>query len=601
MTPPSSFSGFPEDADVLIEIFRQLIATGDDVFLIRQRGREIAATIGFDDADQVRIATALSEVGRDALSGGTSTVVFDIDPDSNQFVICVDGFPEPLAENGPGIAGAKRLMFEVTVDRGGDGTGRIVMSRRLPTRITEADAARTRAHIATHVVATPLDELRLQNQQLIDNIEAVQTARESLVQLNAELEETNKGVMAMYAQLSDELDSTNRGVVALYNELDDKSRQIEAASEAKSGFLSSVSHELRGPANSILGLATLLADPFDGVASIEHRQQIELIMRSAGELLDLVSQLLDLAKAESGRLDPTWAPVDLTALLSDVVAMSHPLALNNVTIEVATPNETTVIATDERLLRQVIRNLLSNALAFTETGSVRLSVSTTEDGAVIIAVEDSGIGLSPENIDRVFEEFFQVRNHLQSRRRGTGLGLPYSRRVIETLGGTLTASSRLGAGSTFRVQLPSLAPETLAERHDEALLAGDATPGGIGRVLVIDDDEGFRAIVTQMLAPFADSLLEADTGAAGLDLLARNDIDIVLLDFQLPDISGEELLASITTDPRWCDLPVAIVTSATIDDQLRQRTTDAAAIVSKQGLTQSSLLTVIRAISLDVT
>ena len=206
----------------------------------------------------------------------------------------------------------------------------------------------------------------------------------------------------------------------------------------------------------------MLVDPVDGLASTEHRQQVELIASSAGELIDLVSQLLDLAKAESGRLDPTWTAVDLTALLSDVVAMSRPLALNDVMIEFAAPSETVVVTTDEHLLRQVVRNLLSNALAFTEVGTVRVRVSVEPDGTVIVDVEDSGVGLSPENIDRVFEEFFQVRNHLQSRRRGTGLGLPYSRRVIEALGGTLTASSRPGVGSTFRVQLQPLAAETEA-------------------------------------------------------------------------------------------------------------------------------------------
>ena len=315
-----------------------------------------------------------------------------------------------------------------------------------------------------------------------------------------------------------------------------------------------------------------------------------------------MSQLLDLARAESGRLEPTWAAVDLTALLSDVVAMSRPLALNDVTIDLAAPSQTVVVTTDEQLLRQVIRNLLSNALAFTEVGTVRVRVSTAPDGTVLIDVEDSGVGLSPENIDRVFEEFFQVRNHLQSRRRGTGLGLPYSRRVIEALGGTLTASSRPGTGSTFRVQLPPLAAEPEARPTSTQGSTYDATVhGGIGVVLVIDDDDAFRAIVRQMLAPFAHLVLEADDGASGLDSLIRNDIDIVLLDYHLPDISGTDLLASIKTDHRWQHLPVAVITAANIDQELREQTSAAAAIISKQDLTQSSLLTLVRAISPDVT
>src|SRR6188768_2391486 len=140
--PQSSSSGFRETA-VLVEVFRQLIANGDDVFLIRQRGREIAAAIGFDDADQVRIATALSEVGRDALAGGGSTAIFEIDPESNQFVISVDGFSESLASSSPGIVSAERLMFSVAINTDGEGAVSIAMSRKLPAGTTIADATHT--------------------------------------------------------------------------------------------------------------------------------------------------------------------------------------------------------------------------------------------------------------------------------------------------------------------------------------------------------------------------------------------------------------------------------------------------------------------------
>src|SRR3712207_649067 len=158
-----------------------------------------------------------------------------------------------------------------------------------------------RAGLESHVPGTPLDELAVQNQQLIAALDEVRAQRDDLARLNAELEETSRGVMALYNQLSEELEETNRGVVALYAELEEKSAQLRAASEAKSRFLANVSHELRAPVTAIIGLGRLLTDSASDPLTTEQARQIDLIRGSANDLLALVNDLLDLAKAEAGR------------------------------------------------------------------------------------------------------------------------------------------------------------------------------------------------------------------------------------------------------------------------------------------------------------
>jgi signal transduction histidine kinase len=311
-----------------------------------------------------------------------------------------------------------------------------------------------RERLAEHVPGTPLDELNMQNQQLIAALDEVRAQRDDLARLNAELEETNRGVMALYHQLSDELEETNRGVVALYAELDEKSVQLRAASEAKTRFLANVSHELRAPVTAIIGLGRLLTDPSSDDLTEEQGRQVELIRGSASDLLALVNDLLDLAKAEAGRIEPNVADVDLKAMFGQLRGTLRPLAtrpeVDFVVDEPAVPR----LRTDEVLLAQVLRNLLTNALKFTSAGHVTLTVRDVDDD-VEFTVADTGRGIPPELHERIFEEFYQVPGSPALSGKGTGLGLPYARRLVGILGGALRVSSVPGEGSVFTVRLPT--------------------------------------------------------------------------------------------------------------------------------------------------
>jgi signal transduction histidine kinase len=285
-----------------------------------------------------------------------------------------------------------------------------------------------------------VDELLSRNRELVARLE--------------ELETSHREVVASYSELSDELERTNQGVVALYAEIDDKSRLLREANESKSQFLNNISHELRTPGNSVLGLARLLLDPAAEPLSEEQRQQVELIRSSAEDLVRLVNELLDLAKAESGRIEPVLDVVDLASLFDELRGTTAPLVSRpGVELVVEAPVLHDELLSDASLLRHVLRNLLSNAVKFTERGSVRMTGVQT--GRLLqLQVCDTGIGIAEADQPRVFEDFYQVRNMLQSEVKGSGLGLPYARQLTRVLGGELRLRSTVGKGTTFEVLLP---------------------------------------------------------------------------------------------------------------------------------------------------
>jgi signal transduction histidine kinase len=440
-------------------LMRMRLRVAQDIFAVRQLGREVARAVGMEQQDQTRLATALSEVGRLMIADGyDAAVAFTAVPGRvPRLQVAVDNVvPGDAARIAPQLRQVGRLVD--TMEVGDEGTGTVVrMVRRLPAgapKLTPERMDEIRAELARHVPSTPLDELSEQNQQLIAALDEVRAQRDDLARLNAELEETNRGVMALYHQLSDELEETNRGVVALYAELDEKSVQLRAASEAKTRFLANVSHELRAPVTAIIGLGRLLSDSSSDRLTEEQSRQVDLIRGSATDLLSLVNDLLDLAKAEAGRIEPNWSEVDLRAVFGQLRGTLRPLAVRpEVDFRIDEPAVPTVHS-DEVLLAQVLRNLLTNALKFTADGSVRLSVSRVDDDVEFI-VADTGTGIAADLHERIFEEFFQVPGSQAISGRGTGLGLPYARRLVGILGGALRVESTPGEGSTFIVRLPS--------------------------------------------------------------------------------------------------------------------------------------------------
>jgi signal transduction histidine kinase/CheY-like chemotaxis protein len=527
------------------------------VFAARRLGRELADGLGLDDQDQVRVATALSEISRSAVTiGQTAVIAFGADATSLVLTVTVNG--EPPEE---GIVAAARLMDSAVAH-----DQVIRMTKRRPQHTTP-DLPAVRERLAALLPESTLDELRRNNQDLIAALEDVTRQKEQLLLLNAELQETNRGVLALYAELSDELEQTNRGVVALYRELDEKSEQLRAASESKNRFWANISHELRTPLNSIIGLTRLLAEPEGGLDS-EQLYQVDLIRKATRTLLTLVNDLLDVAKAESGRLVMDPAEVSLPALLATLRGLTRPMTEGKpVDVVVSADGTPATILTDEAALTAVLRNLLSNAIKYTDSGEVRLTVRTPP-GRVELQVSDTGTGIPAAQLERVFEEFYQVPG---AKRGGTGLGLPYARRLAGLIGGELTLTSQAGHGTTAVLSLPHGLPS-------------------VGTVVIADDDAGFRQVLKSMLAGIADRLIEAEDGAQALAAVAADRVDLVLADLGMPGMDGSTLL-----DRLPAGLPAIVITGLDVAAPPR-----AAALLHKNELTRERLAFAIRRISQGV-
>jgi signal transduction histidine kinase len=270
--------------------------------------------------------------------------------------------------------------------------------------------------------------------------------------------------------LQQELDETNRGVLALYAELDTQAAQLRQATDLKSRFLAYMSHEFRTPISSIRSLSRLLLDRVDGPLTEEQEKQIRFIQSTASEFSEMVDDLLDLAKVEAGRVEISPAWFDMVDLFSALRGMFRPVLINpDVTLVFEEPHSTTSLYTDDKKLSQILRNFISNALKFTTAGEVRVSAVQNGDESITFSVSDTGIGIAPEFHHAIFHDFAQLDSPIQKRLRGTGLGLSLSKRLAELLGGSVGLQSQLGSGSTFSVTVPLRFPGTSESAQGDAV------------------------------------------------------------------------------------------------------------------------------------
>lgn len=560
-----------------------------DIVSARQRMRQIAELASFDLQDQTRVSTSISELSRNAFEyAGRGKLHFYFDIDSVPQAVLVK-----IEDNGPGIphlddvfggrynsktgmgvglAGSRKLVdhFYLKTEPGQGTT--IWIGKNLPKsrcHFTKDKISKLVGELAIRPPQTPFEELQNQNHALIEAYSRLEAREEELNQLNQELAETN------------------RGVVALYAELDQKAETLQKVSEIKTSFLSNMTHEFRTPLNSIISLTRILLDRLDGDLTGEQEKQVSFIRKSAEGLLELVNDLLDLGKVESGKVSVNVSEFTIEEIFGLLRGMFRPILGPNDEIVLSFepgPLET-LLRSDENKVSQILRNLISNAIKFTEKGEV--TVSATLDGAhVVFCVADTGIGIAPEHFESVFEDYQQVDSKLQSRSKGTGLGLPLSRKLARLLGGDLWVESEISKGSKFFARIPKIyggegeeAIFGVKTEKEDARKINDAR-----HLLIVDDDPASRYILRGLIHSKVGKtrMTEVETGEEALVAIERTKPDVIFLDLNLPGIGGVEVLRTIKSKDVLKNTPVIINTSRLLSDTERSRLLEiATAVLSK--------------------
>jgi PAS domain S-box-containing protein len=366
-----------------------------------------------------------------------------------------------------------------------------------------------------------------------------------------------------------------RRVVERTAALAEAKEEAERANRAKSEFLSRMNHELRTPLNAILGFGQLLE--MDGPPP-GQRKWIDQILKAGSHLLELINELLDIASIEAGRLRLSPKPVAVADVLEESLGLVRPLAAGRgiqLIVDPPVTQELCAVA-DQQRLKQVLLNLLSNAVKYNrEGGSVTIvcTHTTANGGRVRLSVQDTGIGLTPEQLDKLFVPFERLGAG-QMGVEGTGLGLALSKRLVEAMGGAIGVESKSGVGSSFWIDLPASTDrlEPVVARN-----GGPATPAPLRvsgrdlRVLYIEDNPSNLHLVESVLAHRPGvTLVPAELGRVGIDVARRDHPDLILLDLQLPDISGEDILRVLRADPATRNIPVVVISAVATPEQVKR-------------------------------
>jgi signal transduction histidine kinase/CheY-like chemotaxis protein len=410
-------------------------------------------------------------------------------------------------------------------------------------------------HVLPAAFAAALDQVTEMIAEVADLNRTITTQRNQIAARNAELLRVNTELLRINAELSE----SNQGILALHRELQEKSDQTREENEIKTRLVANLSHELRTPLHSILGLTQLLSSGLDGCLAPEQEKQVRFIRASAEELLALINDVLDLSRLDAGHAQVRLDRFSLGELVASLRGVLRPLVPVGAPFElvIEDPPGPVELETDQTKLSQIIRNLVSNAIKFTERGEVRVRFAA-HDERLEIEVSDTGIGIAEGDLEKIFEEYGQIESHLQRRLKGTGLGLPLSKRLVERLGGTLRVTSRVGDGSTFTVDLPL--------RHDEAremqelLDRSRRKPPDAASILVVEDDRQTLFLYEKYLVLAGFHVMPARSVEDALALMRAHRPAAIVLDVMLEGDSSWGFLAQLKSDPATHDIPVLVVT-----------------------------------------
>ncbi|MBX3430255.1 MAG: PAS domain-containing protein [Hyphomonadaceae bacterium] len=381
------------------------------------------------------------------------------------------------------------------------------------------------------------------------------------------IDEAAVNVAEMYERLDSimaEMNARDEKLAKTLANLRTAREEADAANVSKSEFLTSMSHELRTPLNAIIGYSEMLMEEAESDGRDSDIADLQRVLSSARQLLHLINEILDLSKIEAGRMDIAASEFDIAALVSEAVATVRPNAEKNGSVlKLDVDPSIGVVSTDSFKLNQCLLNLLSNAAKFTKDGEIAINVRR-EGEIVAIAVSDTGIGMSEDQVGRLFNAFVQADALTERRYGGTGLGLALTRRIMQMLDGDVSVVSEIGKGSTFTLRFPAqLGAGRVIERIDVNAATGQ---GNQRLVLMIDDEESARDLTARSLVRLGFEVRTAATGAEGIELARSLRPSLILLDINLPDVTGWDVLTVLNTGD-VADIPVII---HSIDDN-RQR------------------------------
>jgi len=539
-----------------------------DMVAARVKARDASAALGFSPQDQTRISTSVLEAARTVLTAGQparAEFLVEAATRPRRFVVrflAAAGAGERLramrnddAQAALGLLAAQRLMDQCAIADEADGVTSISLAKALPDGVP-CDLQAVGDALSRQPREDTAAELQRQNRELIAALADLRERQEELTRLTRELEDTN------------------RGVVALYAELDARADHLRRADESKSRFLSNMSHEFRTPLSSIRALSKLLLDRIDGDLTEEQEKQVRFIRKAAEDLSETVDDLLDLAKIEAGKIEVRPAQFEVDTLFSALRGMLRPLSPGGAVELIFDSCEgLPPIRTDEAKVAQVLRNFVSNALKFTERGEVRVAANYDDVRRLItFSVSDTGIGIAPEHQQVVFEEFGQVENRLQQYVKGTGLGLPLCRKLCKLLGGDVSLTSEVGRGSTFSATIPAHYGADVDAAHHAA---GDTRPA----VLIVASNPIERLDCEAALRDSSYRAMSAATLDEAGRVLARTQPVALLLAVRPAPSEAWIWLAALRAQAATRSIPIVVLGDA--EDRNEAQALGAAAFIGK--------------------
>ena len=345
-------------------------------------------------------------------------------------------------------------------------------------------------------------------------------------------------------------------------------KAADAANRAKSTFLANMSHELRTPLNAIIGYSEMLQEEAEDAGETELVPDLKKIQAAGRHLLELINTVLDLSKIEAGKMELYLETFDVQSMIQDVVAVVQPLLAKNANqLELSCNELAGRMCTDLTKLRQSVLNLLSNACKFTERGTIYLEVTREaatplcEDDWIVFSIRDTGIGMTPDQMARIFQPFTQAEANTSRQFGGTGLGLSITQSFCRMMGGEISVESTPGAGSIFRIRLPANVAVTRKQEQEQAAKPTPPEAFGSGtRVLVIDDEPAACDLMQRFLSKEGFSVITASSGSEGLRLAKALHPDAITLDVMMPGMDGWAVLKAFKLDPQLAEIPVIMLT-----------------------------------------